>query len=434
MRKKILGSIVLMSALAVSVNAESLEERISNLEAQLKSQKADENMFFNNFEFHGYSRVGAFVNKNGQTTGASKLDGNNNNRLGNESESYWEAELVKGFDIGKETWAKFHTMYAGWSNGDYSTYGDEKTQVMPNIFLEMGNVVGNGTVTWVGKRFNAREDIHITDFYYRNFSGTGFGVSGIQVGEGKLNTSLVLRDDDIKDSAGKVTDNSESVYTLHNEYATGKWNFELALKSDNNEGDDASDLGVELGIDYSLNGFYGNKAGWSKVVTQIGTGLSSGGGLGNTYTNTNRDDAMSARFITMGQATFENFQIMTEVVYQHDTNYKAEDGSKDYLSIGVRQVIPMSKNFAWQFAATYDQIAISKEANLDKNGASLGVDKSGGLYSLTIAPTLKLDTSNFWNRPELRLTANYSKFTDDYKDLSNDKNELKFGAQAEVWF
>lgn len=425
MKRKIIGSIVLMSTLAVIGNAESLEERISNLEKQLSKSKESSGLFSNDFEFHGYARVGAFLNKNGKSTGPVRLDGHNNNRLGNESESYWEAELVKGIDIGKDSWAKFHLMFAGWSNGDYSTYGDEKVQVTPNIFVEMGNVLGDGTVAWVGKRFNAREDIHITDFYYRNFSGTGFGVEGIKIGDGKLDTSFVLRDDDVKDATGTVTDNTESVFTLHNQYATGKWNFELAIKSDSNSGTDVADLGIELGVDYSLPGFYGQDTGWSKIITQFGTGLSSGGGLGNTYTNTNRDDAFSARIITTGQANFNGFQIMPEFVYQHDMNYNGtKDAEQDWISIGARQVIPINKHFEWQLAGTYDHISQNNKAG----------GKNGGLYSLTVAPTLKLDTSDFWNRPELRLTANYNKFTGDYENLSTDKNEFKFGAQAEVWF
>ena len=47
---------------------------------------------------------------------------------------------------------------------------------------------------WVGKRYYHREDIHVTDLYYHDISGTGAGVENLTAGPGKFSIAWLRYD------------------------------------------------------------------------------------------------------------------------------------------------------------------------------------------------------------------------------------------------
>ena len=51
------------------------------------------------------------------------------------------------------------------------------------LYSEVSNVFDNSAVFWIGRRFNQRYDSHITNFWYLNMSGGGFGVNDFDLGE-----------------------------------------------------------------------------------------------------------------------------------------------------------------------------------------------------------------------------------------------------------
>ncbi|MGL5950379.1 MAG: carbohydrate porin, partial [Cetobacterium sp.] len=59
-------------------------------------------------------------------------------------------------------------------------------------------------------------------------------------------------------------------------------------------------------------------------------------------------------------------------------------------------------------------------------------------YKLTFAPTFKLDTNQFWARPEIRTYVSYLGYRDEFKSEGikekDSEKGLTVGVQAEVWF
>jgi maltoporin len=65
---------------------------------------------------------------------------------------------------------------------------------------------------WAGQRYYRRDDIHIHDFYWRDFTGIGAGVEGINIGDSKLavayneNATLLKL---VASGVSQITDNFE---------------------------------------------------------------------------------------------------------------------------------------------------------------------------------------------------------------------------------
>ncbi|MGL4616264.1 MAG: carbohydrate porin, partial [Shewanella sp.] len=100
-----------------------------------------------------------------------------------------------------------------------------------------------------------------------------------------------------------------------------------------------------------------------------------------------------------------------------------------WYSVGARPAYYVTENFAMQFEIGYNWSDFF-------NGEQ---STSGGLATLTIAPTLKLKPM-MSARPEIRLFATFAKATGDYNVGNiggyNDQqyNAFVFGAQVETWF
>ena len=444
MKRKLGTLIAAFLLVSAAANSETLEERVSRLEKELAQTKVDMEKkstanvvtsLADGFEFHGYARAGMLIDQEGDK-GSAFQRAPKKYRLGNESDTYAEAELVKNFNVG-DAKGSFHYMLAfgtenwnSWSEIDIAT-----RQVYADI-TPLG-----GPTYWIGKRFYAREDIHINDYYFKDFSGTGAGVQGIKLGNGSLDLALIGTTPLDFENMSKTDKVSRNEYTLHGKYFTGPWSFEAATHymSDadkdyyGNKLEESAVWGAQGAVNYNLPGFYGSQQGWSKVVLQLGYGLGAGDGLGGSAAwGGEREDTLSVNLLTFGQSNLtDNLQIMPEFGYRYDNNYSGEDVSRHWITTGVRLVNPITKHFAMQYEAGLDYV-MAKE----KGEESL----DAGLFKFTIAPTIKLDTSNFWGRPELRAFVTYGQgFGDDkYIRTNNDgkaeQSGVNFGFQAEVWF
>lgn len=466
-----------------SYDVSALEDRIAKLEY---------NQEHPSFEFHGYGRSGLLLNANNDLKKGKVFNKNGVGRLGNESDTYIEAELVKNFYLDNGSWSKWHIMFAKGTD-DYNDWNENVA--LRQAYAEMGNLpVFSGafkeSVIWAGKRFYNRRDIHITDFYFTDYSGTGAGIDNIKIGDGMLDLGVIARDYDSYTESGLVSykpyaftspneEDGLNVVNLLARYDIGSWEIDLgaAFSSDNKNrtttygkltettpmgnmesvaGYDtygAADYGLQLGIFYNTPGYYWSGKGFSKIFAQVGYGLNAGDGLGTAGRGAekNLDDALSARLGTFGVLPInEKWDLFTTVVAQHNKNSKFNynatlldpqgdsysvdvDGLKStWVSVVARPVYKINENFELQFEAGYYYVTEEKDN---------GNDVDGNLYKLTFAPTFKLNSNDFWARPEIRTFVTWAGWDNDYQkafqsDLNSysGKNGVNVGVQAEVWF
>jgi len=437
---------------------EMVTQRVEDILTKNEENKVGkENDNKKSFEFHGYARSGVIMDSEGH--GGSSFDKwspiggfHPTGRLGNEGETYGELEFVKNIYMENESWAKFHALLA-YESGNLNDWDSENSDVhVRNAFVEMGNLptftgAFNDSVLWAGKRFYGREDIHITDDYLRDFSGTGIGIQNVKLGNGSSDLAFIGRDfGDFTPVGSSNLDINSQVYTLDGRYKTGNWDLELAghISADNGDREagttgpnqknrkQLAESGYQGYAGYNLPGYYGMDTGFSKIYGQAGYGLGAelgrAGGFGNNY-----EDETAWEIGTMGQNRINNkWDIMTTVVYHNNMDTVNDDGEEydfNYYNLAVRPVYKINENFELQFEAGY--------AKYDNDNT----DRQGGISKLTFAPTFKLNTDDFWGRPEIRTFVTYANWNDDYQDdmaskFSDYDNQegWNFGVQAEIWF
>ncbi|MGL5983034.1 MAG: carbohydrate porin [Cetobacterium sp.] len=442
----------------VSYDVTSLEDRVAKLEYNEKHPS---------FEFHGYGRSGLLLNANKDLKKGTSFEKNGIGRLGNENDTYIEAELVKNFYLENGAWSKWHLMFAKGTDS-YNDWNDGVA--LRQAYAEIGNLptfsgAFEESVLWAGKRYYNRRDIHITDFYFTDYSGTGGGIDNIKVGEGMLDLGVIARDFDDYETSGNFSDSEEesglNVVSLLARYDIGSWeiDFGAAFSKDNEnrtiETDDgfatfdAAAYGGQLGVFYNTPGYYWTGKGMSKIFAQVGYGLNAGNGLGKAAggTEDNVEDALSGRLGTFGMLPInEKWDLFTTLVGEYhkdgDFYYDAFDSNNfsvntkglDFSAVSfvARPVYKINENFELQFEAGY--------THLNAEGTD-GKDYSGNIYKATFAPTFKLNSNEFWARPEIRTFVSWTGWDDDYRDFFSDglksyssNNGVNVGVQAEVWF
>ena len=463
MKKKLLLALTAFLLACTFANAETLEERVERLERELKetkqelskqiSEKQTSSPSFNvsnitdGFEFHGYGRAGILIDQKGEKGQAFRVKDAGSfipnaesfaqkYRLGNEDDTYAELELVKKFDINGAQ-GSVHYMFStkAGSGNEYNTWtagrggnGAENDSFKTRQFY-VDITPNDGVTYWAGKRYYAREDIHINDYYIKDFSGTGAGIQNIKLGSGTADVAIIATDSGIHPE-----------YTLHGKYSTGPWTFELAghtMKPNSATKDkDTTGWGTQGAVSYNLPGFYGfNDNGNSKIVLQGGVGLGAASGLGRaaSWGGNTRKDAISLNLITYGQSNLsDKWQIMPELGYRYDKNFSGiKDLSQHWVTAGVRASNPITSHFAMQYETGIDYVKVHQQGKKALDS---------GLLKLTVAPTLKLDTENFWGRPEIRAFVTYGHGFGDAKIVRVDSDGkghnkgILFGIQTEVWF
>jgi maltoporin len=378
----------------------------------------------NAFEFKGYTRAGVLYNSSLKYVDG--VDKEHVGRLGNESDLYVEAELIKSVKAG-QTWSKYHLLMAGGTT-NFPTWDDAASGLhIRNAFVEIGGAEFAPSATfWVGKRFYGRDDIHITDVYWRDMSGTGAGVQGLV--DGALDIAII-NGNSIGNYEGRNTNANIDV-----RYRTEMGlEFEgvLGLRGDASKINAGSeDMNFQLGVIYSMSNFFGIGAGFSRTALQFGVNTQSWA-LGKCEWNDGAPDGdNSLRFVSYGVTEMGDWQIMPEVVFEMDMPDDSNLDNTWNASLGVRPVLVINNNFALAFEGA---VGLYKE-NDDKTGKNKDTTTR---YKFTVAPTLKVDTTGFWNRPELRAFVSFVGQDKDLGKLSadgKDETEVRFGFQAETWF
>ena len=423
----LLSCILLAGTLSTTAKAamslEEIEKELMATKAQLGAVEEKTNSF-NDFEFHGYARSGVIVSDertDGDKFGIPNFAGAGAYRLGNEDDSGWEANFVKNFKMDDGSYAKFCLLLADFAGDAYDEEVGNSVQAR-QIFVEMGNLPAftgafADSAVWAGKRYYERADFHINDWKYTNMSGTGAGLTNINVGPGNLNLAFIANDLDNDDT---------KVYNLDARYKGlealgGTWEYVATYKESKDS--IGADDGYQLGAIYDRGDFYGLADGGSKVVVQYGDAL--GAKLGNADSSEDfTSDSEAFRIATSGLMTAnEKWDVFAQAIYEDRSDYTDADGDETWTSFGVRPVYKVNKNFELQFELGYDVVDLDNEAD-------------GDITKLTFAPTFKLDTGNFWARPEIRTFVTYATWDDDLKDAygTDSDDGLNFGVQAELWF
>ncbi|PSW16417.1 maltoporin [Photobacterium rosenbergii] len=402
-------------------------------------------------DFHGYMRAGIGISgDNGQQV---RYESNKIGRLGNEDDLYAEVQLGK--EVYNQNGKSFYvdSMAAWLSNGSNDFEGTntscelvQDTQEIScnndaQFAIRQFNVKAEGliardpgAVIWAGKRYYQRHDIHITDFYYWDTSGSGAGVENISAGPGKLSLAALRQDD------GDV-----NVNNLDIRYAElGLWdeaNLELGFnygfinETDDQKGMGISDDPLMVTAELTMADVVG---GLNKVILQYATnsygaqmaGLEAGNSPevspGSDTLLNGSDGSDGYRIINWGvMAPSDTWEIGYQLVYARSTFDNKDD--HDIFSVVVRPMYKWNEYNRTVFEAGWFTEDNRVDKDLDNNNA----DASAGKFTIAQAWSAG---SSFWARPELRVYASY---IEDYEDNSIGKagdSEYNLGVQVEAWW
>ncbi|MDR6543554.1 maltoporin [Acinetobacter bereziniae] len=371
-------------------------------------------------EFHGYMRAGMGATEDGKTQECFKLTGASSKyRLGNECEQYAELfakqnliKLKDNSELSINGMLQFYNQY-----GQTLSFNDDNGFARLNqIYLDWRNVSYlNGANLWAGRRFYNRSDIHMSDLFYWNQSGTGFGIDDYKIND--LSFSYVFSR---KDNVFQKSDVNRHDLTVKG--------FEWTPKNKLNTGlslIDADQLGWSLTVQNITSDVLNGK---NTLVLQYGEG--AGVGLSYTGDPTLERDNTSLRFIEAldWESNNKKFNGQALALYQKD-QFKDQD-NRDWISLGSRVAYVVQDHFKVSTEIGYDQIKQN--------------DQTRNLTKLTLAPTWSIKGTGYYDRPELRLYYTYAFWNDEeqklraltqpnsrFQNLSNGSN---FGVQLEYWW
>ncbi|MEG7593668.1 maltoporin LamB [Vibrio cholerae] len=370
-------------------------------------------------DFNGYFRAGTGISGNGNADIAFQKAGVG--RLGNENDNYYEFGFAEELKTGEQTW-KVESMIAqgnnganGWEDGDFNV-------AQFNVQAKGLLASDQEAVMWAGKRYYQRKDIHITDFYFLNTSGTGGGIENLSVGNQKLSVALV-QDGDNTNSSGYIFDARLANIGLW-ENAT----LELAVaynfateKDGKTELADDGVMGTAILHQGLSNGFnqtvfqYGTAGYGAQVANFWGAGTYYGRG------NVDNNDANGFRLLNWGVINLgESWEMGHQLAYLSGSDIGTAKADIDQYSVVVR---PMYK---WN-----DTMRTVFEAGYNSGDNDKGEDFEYSKF--TVAQAWAMGNS-FWARPELRVYGSY--LTDHEGTTFGSKGDSDFvmGIQVEAWW
>lgn len=207
-----------------------------------------------------------------------------------------------------------------------------------------------------------------------------------------------------------------------------------AIKAADNDERDGDENLAETGfhglLAYHMDDFMGAE-GFSKV------GILGGVGLGAEAKRIGADgdltkDAKAVCVFAFGTARLpDRWRIAPSFLAEYSADRYVDGDKFIWAGVNTRFVNEITQNFEMQYEASYQY--------MDLDTGSETAD--GSFYKVTVAPTLKFDSKQFFGRPELRLFATFIDWDDDLErfdvrggnGFSPDSNFI-FGGQMEVWF
>ena len=445
--------------------------------------------FAQDFEYHGYMRSGMGFSRGGTDQVCFRAPGTEGAsgkfRLGNECETYIEADFVKSTLLGKtKSEPSFNTNFRvaavsqghrDWEPTDTqvdstSTAGPELSQAftlsLREAYVQGVNVIGMAK-PWVGKRFYRRHDIHILDYYTLDNSGPGAGFEDIGMGFANLHLALT-RNIPAGTTDGPAQTNTDIRFS-DIRVGAGKLETAIIYGTAGKRGHESGDEKWEpiSGTQFAVFHTQDVLGGYNKVTFQYGTGifgasgdvgtattapttsggsnLSDFGGWGSQNIAKGADEQVdarkSSRTMRIAEELLAQFSkdLATNFVllYQNADFGGLENAAGDKIpnkvetTLGVRPILAFSETTA---------VALEAGMTTVDNAIFDGADyKAATLIKLTLAPQITAGRG-FWARPTLRLFATYASWNEDAKGgvggdvYSGSTNGFSTGAQLEAWW
>ena len=417
-------------------------------------------------EFHGYFRAGyGRDNQGGPQVGFQAPGALSKYRLGNEAENYGEIMFAKNFYVPNmfsldpnvrpdgtptgpiarvETMISVYNPYQDLLSSSGTSFG------LPEIFASIGNVIPAqpSMKFWAGSRYYRRQDIHITDFFYYNMSGTGGGIEDFELPFGKVAFAWIgaasrsgfsdVPQPDPNNKAGFSKANWDlRLYDVPLPLGKGEFGVVYAHAD---SGLDASGRsappsdGASITFLHTAEKFI-SEDGANKLSLQFGTGPAKTFISGfETFTLTNgvfiRPDANNSwRFRAtehFAANLSEDFSIGPALVYQI-TDYTDNGGLVQWASAGVRPIFHFNKYLSLALEGGVDWVKNTDQGTSDY------------LWKITFAPQVSLG-NRFFSRPVIRAFVTYAHWGDQFRgqvgglDYQNETEGLTYGAQMEAWW
>lgn len=385
------------------------------------------------FEFHGYFRVGAGGNSEGGDQVCFKLPGAASKyRLGNECEGYGSLTLAQNFPPsadGAQYKVAVQFAYNTPAEQDWEAYDT----ALREIYAEGKGLVGGELKDarfWVGKRLR-RTDVHMTDFFYWDNSGSGGGIEDVPAGAGKFSYAF-MRWVDGRDEFGNPTTVKDHAITSHDLRwydlpANGQGH--LALGLDLRRSDDSRDgfdghHGYMLTLAHRQSGVWG---GSNTVALQYGAGAAA-------TLSRDADDSLDSGARSWRVTEQIHVEPHMDWSAQATVVYERKQDRQTWWSFGIRPIYHFTDHFNLAVELGHDRVT-------PDGGAERRLTK------LTLAPQLARGRGYF-SRPVLRLFVTYATWNEaamaadsggvlaggSSGPFAADTSGLTYGVQAEAWW
>jgi maltoporin len=224
----------------------------------------------------------------------------------------------------------------------------------------------------------------------------------------------------------------------------GEFELELTPSKSTGKVSDAknAESGIQGAVVYSRADFFGLTGGSSKVGFQAGKGLGANvGGCNGTYMN---EDALSMQLIAWGVSNItDKLKVSPSFAFRNISKREGENhgnGKDDFswFGITVRPQYNFTRNLALQAEVGYEKGHVWAPVESWTSGKGL---EEADIFKLTIAPTITLDDTSFWTRPQLRAFATYATFDKNATNagindisMAGKDNGMVYGVQMEAWW
>ncbi|WP_302139308.1 carbohydrate porin [Halomonas alkalicola] len=428
-------------------NADEVEERLARVERQASGEEG--------FSFNAYARSGLLLGEDRKSipggpyvTPAGPLGGAVG-RLGNEGDTYVEGIFNYRMRYDNGARAHYRMMLADSVSTSNDWTADESNLNVRQVYAEFSELpsftgVFENASIWAGKRFDRDNfDIHWIDSDFVFLAGTGAGIYDMQLADDwTSNLSLYGRSFSGFDLIGSDDPNAGSTDSLiltSNNYV-GNWQFMVSGLSaaDNDErdigaGQTAADSGFHTMVAYHGDSFFGLGEGNFKAALIHGQGLGAEAkvlGADGALT----DDAQATRLGLYGTTYLApTWRVAPSLLAETSRDRYVQGDEFTWAGLNVRLANELTENFEMQYEASYQFM------DLDQGEGGNAV--RGDFGKFTIAPTFKPQVGGFWQRPEIRLFASYTDWSEALNGYGGSFGEegftggqWSFGVQTEVWF
>lgn len=373
-------------------------------------------------DFNGYYRAGAGASSEGGDQVCFQLPGAGSKyRLGNECENYGELIFGKTLHEGPNgEYFRFSVLHASITNGD--TDFEEATWANREAYVEAGNLFGGAfseASFWAGKRYYARHDVHMTDFYYLSNSGPGAGVQNIDLGA--LKFSYAYRQNN------EVDDRRFSAHDFRFSGIAANPGGELDVavifgSADSSDSSFDGESGYMLTLQHIQGGFLG---GFNKLALQYGTGPYGAASNGTPGDFEADSDVKFYRVVEQLQYQLSpNWSGMFTAVYEDRKD------EQQWYSIGIRPIYHLNQYVDLVAEIGHDRVSPDE-------GSSRQLNK--GTFAVQLSPDM-----SFFSRPNLRAFVTYADWDEAARDAGlaggaagpygNDTSGFTYGFQGEVWW